>query len=171
MSVCPFCNKTVSVVSTSLDSSVATLRNHLENNHGPATGFVCKICSSPNSVQHVFADSESACEHLKLKHGNPSAPLSLLLKENFLLPQDVRSFKCLKCSQLFLGQDFHGGAGILKHLSVAHGCDPMCSRLMGVRGEDRRLSFQGIVVLNCRRCQMKFVDESMLVAHGKSCLV
>jgi hypothetical protein len=47
----------------------------------------------------------------------------------------------------------------------------MCSRLMGVRGEDRRLSFQGIVVLNCRRCQMKFVDESMLVAHGKSCLV
>ena len=116
-------------------------------------------------MQHVFMDSAAASEHLKSVHKNLDFND---LKRAFAFPADNRSFRCQKCSQVFLAQDFHSG-GILSHLQVAHGCDPNCSRSMTAAGEDRRLTSMNIVVIRCRKCEGLFREEALLVQHSKFC--
>ncbi len=170
LSVCSLCNMNISGNSTLPSSSLATLRLHLESNHAPETGFICKVCSVPNSAQyHVFIDLAAALEHLQVRHGQVDFSDRSVLKRMFDFPDDPRSFKCLKCSQVFLGQDFHTG-GILKHLKNAHGSDPQCLKPMGPRGEDRRLADLKIVVLNCRKCGGNFNSEETLIEHAFSCM-
>ena len=168
--VCPFCNKMILNKSASANYGLSSMQSHLENNHGPETGFVCKICSPPNGAQaqYVFVNLSAASEHLKEKHRNLSPVTNSLLREKFVYPDDARSFSCLKCTQIFLGQSFRTG-GIVPHLKTAHGFEAQCQRLMGNAGEDKQLADQGIVSIRCRRCDEDFQEESSLVIHGKIC--
>jgi hypothetical protein len=88
-------------------------------------------------------------------------------KGNFVFPPDNRSFRCQKCAQLFLAQDFFNG-GILEHLRLAHGrvSTPQPPQNPG---EDKLLSDEQVVVLQCRNCDGIFREQSFLVEHRKFC--
>ena len=165
ITVCPFCNKSVAPI-----PGFSNVQSHLENNHGPETGFVCKICSPLNTAKalHVFVDLSAASEHLKEKHRNLSPATNSLLRETFIYPEDPRSFTCLKCAQIFLGQSFRT-SGIMTHLRNAHGFDPDFRKLLGSESQDSKLTDLGVVAISCRRCDEHFQEESSLIIHGKIC--
>ena len=145
---CPYC--------PSVFKFVNQMSAHLKGSHWDKA-FVCTKCNK-FACSEKDQMSKHACGYV-LEKGTTDAGGGDFVKAQWRLPEDVRHFKCLKCSATFIGQDF----------SVAqdHVVNRHCSKLM--TSAEKMASAAKQVMASCLICCQRFETDKELLAHGQVC--